>query len=364
MDPVSWDEMLEAALDSDVVVFGLSGPLVRQLTFDLSERVDAEGPVVVVGWVGIVIEKITAGYLARCGADVVAAVSASDLATFEHAGAALGVPTGNLMLAGLPLLGGRTVESADGPVRRVLFADQPTVPETAEDRLFVYRRLCDYARAHPDREVLLKPRHRRGEDTFHRMRHHPEDLLSGEDVPPNLRIVHAPVTPLLDEVDLLLTVSSTAALEALDRGRRAAFVLDLGVHERLGNHVFLDSGLLRTFEQLVRDDLQPADPTWLAGFYGDDERSPAIRLTDRVEELLRSGERPSRAVWESAFFRSARAHSEAVGEASGQRGSLWARRRSRYGAAAGTTIHLGDLLVPPVAARPLRRWWRDRVGAG
>ena len=30
----------------------------------------------------------------------------------------------------------------------------------------------------PDDLVLLKPRHRPGEDTFHRMHHHPEQLLA------------------------------------------------------------------------------------------------------------------------------------------------------------------------------------------
>jgi hypothetical protein len=68
-----------------------------------------------------------------------------------------------------------------------MFADQPTVPQTREDRLYVYQRLLAYARAHPDRQVVLKPRHRIGEDTFHRMRFHPEVLLSGVRRPPTSR---------------------------------------------------------------------------------------------------------------------------------------------------------------------------------
>ena len=34
-----------------------------------------------------------------------------------------------------------------------MFADQPTVPQTREDRLYIYQRLLAYARAHPDRQL-------------------------------------------------------------------------------------------------------------------------------------------------------------------------------------------------------------------
>ena len=94
--------------------------------------------------------------------------------------------------------------------------------------------------------MVLKPRHRIGEDTYHRMRHHPETLLAGTELPANFSIDYTPIGEQLPTVDLLITVSSTACLEALDHGSRVALVLDLGLHERYGNHVFLDSGLLRT----------------------------------------------------------------------------------------------------------------------
>lgn len=183
VERISWAELLEAALASDIVVCGLSGPATKSLTIDLSQLPPLPGrqhPVVVTGWVGIIIEKITAGYLDRCGADVVAVNSIADLAHFRSVAGKLGLPSANLTLTGLPFLSGEHARQHRlGPIRRVLFADQPTVPAARGERDYLYRQLIAYARCHPDREVLLKPRHRLDEDTFHRMRHHPEELLLG-----------------------------------------------------------------------------------------------------------------------------------------------------------------------------------------
>lgn len=86
------------------------------------------------------------------------------------------------------------------------------------------------------------------------MQFHPP-LLRGVVVPPSFSLDHRPITVQLDSIDLLLTVSSTAALEAAGAGVGVAFVADLGVREQLGNHILLGSGLLRTFDQIEADDL-------------------------------------------------------------------------------------------------------------
>ncbi len=309
VESVGWAELLDRAAASHVAVCGLSGPFTLRFTVDLAARVgDDPGPVVVTGWVGVIIEKITAGYLDRVGSDVVAVNGVDDLEHFVTVAQQLELDPGNLLLSGLPILGSTATPPHDGPVRRVLFADQPTVPGPAPERRYLYRRLIDYAYAHPEREVLLKPRHRIGEDTFHRMVHHPENLLVGVDRPPNFRIDYTPISELLPSIDLLLTMSSTAALEAVGSGCRVGLVLDLGVHERYGNHVFLASGLLRTFDQLIADDLGTPDRFWLGGYFFDRPGTATQQIADRVETLLATGERPSKRIWASAYFRSASAY--------------------------------------------------------
>ena len=209
--------------------------------------------------------------------------------------------------------------------------------------------LLDYARAHPEREVRLKPRHRPEEETFHRMRHHPESLLAGLPRPANFAIDYTPITEQLPETDLLLTVSSTACLEALHAGCRVGLVLDLGVHEKLGNHVFVGSGLLRTFAQLAADDVGSPDPDWVSSYLVDTGVPPAEVLADRVEELLASGRRPSQAIRRTPYFASVAAHHHAVrtrpSAGRGAANASWRRRIRR----------LGRSVLPPVLIRPARR---------
>lgn len=361
--------IVAAAAQSDVVVLGLIGPQIRGFIHDIVQAVDVHAhesghhqpPVIVTGWVGIIIEKITAGYLDRSGADIVAVNAKHELAHFEHAAERLGIDRSNLLLTGLPILGTHAEPQQTGPVRTVVFADQPTVPDSPTDRLYVYRRLVAYARRHPERRVMLKPRHRRhGEGTIHRMHHHPEDLLAGDELPDNFSIDYRPIPQLLDEVDLLITMSSTACLEAVERGRRVALVLDLGVHERFGNQVFLDSGLLRTFDQLENDDIGHPDPAWVDSWFGGRETAPAIAIADRVEQLLATGERPSEATRASAYHRGAsRVESARRGEDVTEPTALQ-RRRANHGSLKGLAVHVGFEWVPPGIQKPVRRWWLSR----
>lgn len=287
---VPWSALLRRARTVDCVVLAVQGTLVARFTDELEllrrETPDGRDPVVVTGWVGIIIEKLVAGYLDRAGSDVIAVNSADNLREFTLAGSRLGIPPDNLLLSGLPLLPARPGPAAGGPIRTVVFADQPTVPGSRWDRAYLYHRLVEYARAHPGRQVLLKPRHRPTEGTFHVMQDHPETLVAKlGSAPPNFAITYEPVTSLLARCDLLLTVSSTAGLEAIGQGVRTAFIADLGVHEKHGNHVLVPSGLLATFDDLVADRVPTASPAWLDDVFVGGGVPPARRIVDRVTEL-------------------------------------------------------------------------------
>lgn len=236
---------------------------------------------------------------------MVAVNSRSDLRTFEAVAGSLKLPTENLLLSGLPLLTGGYHPVSEKPIRTVMFADQPTVPSGAADRLYLYRQLIEYAYAHPDRSVVLKPRHRIGEDTFHKMKFHPEKLLDGVEQPPNFAIDYTPISDRLADLDLMLTVSSTAALEAVGAGIRTAFIADLDIREQLGNHIFLDSGLLRTFDQVQRDDIGKPSESWVDDyFFGTSGISPAEQIAVRALALSQDTERTTPSAWDTDFFAS------------------------------------------------------------
>lgn len=310
-----WEELVAAAAAADAVVPVFDGPTVERFVRRVHETAEEGGsmPVVGTGYVGMALYDIVGGYLTRSLADVLAVNSRTDLAEFGAAADGLGLPADNLLLAGLALLPAVPAPVRGGPIRTVLLADQPTVPRARADRIYLWDRLLAYAERHPDREVLLRPRHRPGEGTFHRMELSPVTWAATRDLPPNLHVVHDPIETLLARTDLLLTVSSTAALEAIAAGIRVAFVADW-VQDAALNPRLLPSGLLRRFDEVDADRLGSPAPAWLDDVFPAAEGpAPAERFALRIMAVA-SGEAPRShaAMWDSAFHRGRRATDAAV----------------------------------------------------
>ncbi|ASY34626.1 MULTISPECIES: DUF6716 putative glycosyltransferase [unclassified Streptomyces] len=248
----------------DVVVLALVGggvqALVHGLRYAWQEAV--KRPVLVTGYVGVVYEKLADGLLLRHGADVVLANSRDDADRFRAVYEGVGADSASVVECALPFLQGEPATGdGEGPV---VFAVQPSVPERRADRLYLLRRAAQHARLHPGREVLVKLRSRPGEHTTHIEEQPYQKLARSLDLPPNCRLEYGHMGAILDTASLLVTVSSTAALEALHRGVPTAVLTDLGIREALGNHAFLGSGCLTSWDALDAGHLPKADPAWAA----------------------------------------------------------------------------------------------------
>ncbi|MCY0956240.1 DUF6716 putative glycosyltransferase [Streptomyces sp. H27-H5] len=252
----------------DVVVLALVGGAVqavlhgaRALWPDPAAR-----PVFVTGYVGVVYEKLADGLLLRHGADLVLANSRHDAGRFRAVYEGVGADPDAVTETALPFLGGAPHVPDAGRARTVVFAVQPSVPESRADRAYLLARAAGHARRHPDRQVSVKLRSRPGEHTTH-LEEHPYQRLADRlpgGLPANCRLVYGNMGDVLDDADLLVTVSSTAALESLHRGIPTAVLTDLGIREALGNHHFLGSGCLASWDQLDEGLLPRANPAWLA----------------------------------------------------------------------------------------------------
>ncbi|MFJ8664726.1 DUF6716 putative glycosyltransferase [Streptomyces sp. NPDC093600] len=267
---VTGAEFLRAVRDAaardegyDVVVLALVGGTVRAVLQGLAELSLPRRPVIVTGYVGVVYEKLADGLLLRHGADVVLANSRHDAERFRAVYEGVGADASSVVEAALPFLGGAPYAPEAGR-DTLVFAAQPSVPATRAERTYLLRRLVGYARAHPEREVLLKLRSKPGEHTTHLEELPYQRLVRELAVPPNFRLVYGHMGEVLDRTDLLVTVSSTAALEALHRRIPTAVLTDLGVREVLGNHHFIGSGLLTSFDRLDADVRPVPDEEWLA----------------------------------------------------------------------------------------------------
>ncbi|MEV5506487.1 DUF6716 putative glycosyltransferase [Streptomyces orinoci] len=276
-----------------VVVLACVGGAVQAMLHGLAWQwsTSVARPVVVTGYVGVVYEKLADGLLLRHGADVVLANSRADAERFREVYAGVGAPAGSVTECALPFLDGAPrAGERNGPFT-VVFATQPSVPEKRADRRYLLERAVRHARLHPEREVLVKLRSRPGEHTTH-LEEIPYQRLAARlpgEAPANFRLVYGHMGEVLDRTDLLVTVSSTAALEALHRSVPTAVLTDLGIREELGNHHFLGSGCLTSWDRLDAGQLPKAEPAWAArqGVAGARPYERAFDAArERVEELM------------------------------------------------------------------------------
>ncbi|MEU9956117.1 DUF6716 putative glycosyltransferase [Streptomyces sp. NPDC050982] len=292
-------EGTEGAPAYDLVVLSLVGGAVQAMLHGLSyqwrERFGpgrVKRPVVVTGYVGVVYEKLADGLLLRHGADLVLANSRQDADRFTAVYEGVGADASSVTEVALPFLGGAAYEKHDPYT--VVFAAQPSVPESRKDRTYLLNRLVEHARLHPDREVLLKLRSKPGEHTTH-IEEQPYQRLAERvpgGLPANFRLVYGHMGEVLDRTDLLVTVSSTAALESLHRRIPTVVLTDLGVRESLGNHHFVGSGCLASWDQLDAGHEPSPDEQWVGrqGVAADGAYETAFDAArERIAKLLGQG---------------------------------------------------------------------------
>lgn len=281
----------------DVVVLALVGGAVQAVLHGLARAWDGrtKRPLVVTGYVGVVYEKLADGLLLRHGADLVLANSRQDADRFRAVYEGVGADAGSVTEVALPFLGGATYTENDPSTKQagrpytVVFAAQPSVPESRKDRTYLLDRLIRHARLHPDREVLLKLRSKPGEHTTHIEELPYQKLVQKADPPANFRLVYGHMGEVLDRTDLLVTISSTAALESLHRRVPTVVLSDLGVREALGNHHFVGSGCLASWDQLDAGHRPAPDAAWVArqGVAADGSYETAFDTARaRINELL------------------------------------------------------------------------------
>ncbi|WP_405732212.1 hypothetical protein OG885_17465 [Streptomyces sp. NBC_00028] len=249
----------------DIVVLALVGGGVQAMLHGLKRVWEGRSarPVVVTGYVGVVYEKLADGLLLRHGADLVLANSRQDAERFRSVYEGVGADASAVTEVALPFLGGAAYEGEHDPYT-VVFAVQPSVPDSRRDRTYLLDRLIKHARLHPEREVLLKLRSKPGEHTTHIEEQPYQKLVQRLAPPANFRLVYGNMGEVLDRTDLLVTISSTAALESLHRRIPTVVLTDLGVREVLGNHHFVGSGCLASWDQLDDGYRPVADAEWVA----------------------------------------------------------------------------------------------------
>ncbi|KQZ84036.1 hypothetical protein ASD56_08380 [Microbacterium sp. Root166] len=284
---VEYTELRErlAALRPDVVVVAARGPLVRVLARDaaaLSPR-----PVIVAGLPGISIPATRKALHYRAQCDLFIVHSKRERREFAALAAHYGLEQ-RFALATLPFARAAGTRPGGGAGTDLVFAAQARVPLEREDRLRVARLLVRAARADPSRRVVVKLRAAAGEQQTH-VEHdgYPDLLAELGTLPANLVTSTEPMSRALDRAQGLVTVSSTAAIEAVARGIPVIALDTFGVAPELINEVLADAGLLAGEDDVVERRFRQPVAGWRDDNYFHDQ--DADDWVVRMNELVAAG---------------------------------------------------------------------------
>jgi hypothetical protein len=260
-------QMRTAMAELDALVLGLDGQRTREVQLLLqAEAAEGRWPLTVSAYPGILFRHQIEGMMDRSGVDLLCLNSPVDLELYRQACGAQGLSDDNAVVTGLPILWNlHQGRRGPGDNPTIVFFEQPSVPANPLQRHYICNRLNDLARRWPDHTVIFKPRTSGVERTLHRrhgeMASRIEKLMRKS---PNLQINYKPSLALLRQCGCAITVSSTAAMEAMALGISTRIVADLGVNETLGNHYFMGSNTVRSFEAIITDPFTPIhDEDWL-----------------------------------------------------------------------------------------------------
>lgn len=279
-----------AAGDPDVVLVATVGPIARVLLGAIART--APTAALVTGLPGISVPATRKALRFRRRADLVVLHSRREIREFTALAESMGMPQ-RFGLATLPFLADRPGGGGD-----LVFAAQAIVPRTREDRLRVAAALRRAALADPTRRVVVKVRALPGEAQTHaEVDPYPELLAELGDLPPNLVVSAAPMDEALDAAEGLVTVSSTALIEAVARGIPGLALDTFGISDRLINPVFVGSGLFGGEDALVAREFRHPAPSWrVDNYFHDPAESTWDRLAADLAARRRAGELPGRVV--------------------------------------------------------------------
>jgi hypothetical protein len=250
----------------DVVLLACTGPVVTALT---AHRVfwRRNRPVLITGLPGISVPATKRAVAARAACDLFVVHSKREIADFR-AFAASQAPRLACGLASLPFLLNRSpTPVADSAHRHhLVFAAQAKVPAARVHREQILLALADAGSA-----VVKLRAWSEEQQTHNETWSYPkimEDLVEhGRAAPDAVAFVGGSMYEVLRTARGLVTVSSTAALEAIAMDRPILIISDFGVSAEMINVVFEGSGCLGTLDDLRSGRLLRPDPLWLETNY-------------------------------------------------------------------------------------------------
>jgi hypothetical protein len=183
---------------------------------------------------------------------------------------------------------------------RVLFATQAKVPRVRRERIEILLALDRLASNRPDLKVVVKTRGVSGEFHTHHEAHHYADLwatmvesgrVRDRD---SLEFAAGSMAEQLATAAALVTVSSTAVLEAMALDLPVLLIDEFGISEGQINQVFVGSGCLAGLDALQEANFQHPEKWWMAdNYFHPTSDNTWIGLLDELVVAAAAGRLPS-----------------------------------------------------------------------
>jgi hypothetical protein len=278
----------------DVVLLACTGPVVAALTV---RRVfwGSARPVLVTGLPGISVPATSRAVASRAACDLFLLHSKREVVDFAEIGAQV-APGLIFGLASLPYLPAHTPEPVPddqlGP--NLVFAAQAKVPAERAHREQILLALAEAGSA------VVKLRAWSEEQQTHNETWSYPDIMDAlvaqrRVAADAVAFVGGSMRDVLRTSRGFVTVSSTAALEAMAMNRPTLIISDFGVSEEMINLVFQESGCLGTLDDLREGRLCQPDPNWLeANYFHPAEENNWLELLNQLLEQRASGRLPAR----------------------------------------------------------------------
>ncbi len=265
----------------DAVLLACTGPSAHAYQEALSRA--RHRPVLLAGIPGIALPARRRAWGYRGAIDLFVVHSHREVEEYNRVRVLMG-KSGQVGLATIPFLAPARIaeelaeveehqEAAGVPGNRVLFATQGKVPKLRRERISILLALDKLAANRPDLKVVVKTRGVPGEFHTHHEAHHYadlwQDLVTAGQVhaPDALEFVAGSMAEQLLDAVALVTVSSTAVLEAMALDIPVLLIDEFGVSESLINTVFVGSSALAGLNALRAADFRHPEKWWRADNY-------------------------------------------------------------------------------------------------
>lgn len=294
----------------DAVLLACTGPTAHAYQEVLSTA--AHRPVLVAGIPGIALPARRKAWAFRGAIDLMVVHSHREVEEYDRVRLLTG-RSARIGLATIPFLapdaqlvaeasgGVPIIEPAADPAlrNRVLFATQGKVPVRRAERERILLALAELAATHPGLRVVVKTRGVPGEFHTHYEHFHYEvlwrDLIASGQVsdPALLEFAAGSMAEQLRTAAALVTVSSTAVLEAMALDIPVLLIDDFGVSEEMINQVFVGSGCQRSLASLVQGDFHHPESWWSTeNYFHPVSDNTWIDLLDELIKAAAAGELP------------------------------------------------------------------------